>query len=155
MNKVHFTSLLLLILNTGYSQNNSPEIETQFRSLRWLVGNWERMNVRQGQTASEKWQNIAPNELKGLGVTMKENDTMFLERIQIRIKDNKIYYVADVRENKDPIFFEFTSITRTGFVCENPEHDFPKKIEYSLNGTNLTVVISGNGKSQNYLFVRR
>jgi hypothetical protein len=155
MSKVHFTFFLLLILNSACSQNNTTEIETEFRSLSWLVGIWERTNVRPGQTASETWQNIGPYELKGVGITKKGNDTIFLEKIQIRIKENKIYYVADVRENKEPVYFEFTNITNTGFVCENPAHDFPKKIEYRLNGINLTVVISGDGKSQNYLFVKR
>ena len=79
---------------------------------------------------------------------------VFLEKIQIVSKNGNIYYVADVKENKAPVYFKFTSLTPDGFVCENPEHDFPKRIEYRLTGSTLTVIISAGAKSQNYLFTR-
>ena len=86
---------------------------------------------------------------------MKGTDTVFLEKIQIIAKDGELYYVADVKENEAPVPFKITSQTQEGFICENPNHDFPKKIEYKLNGLNLTVVISAGSKSQEYLFVRQ
>ena len=104
--------------------------------------------------ANEEWYVVSPSELKGIGVTMKGQDTVFLEKIQIVSKNGNIYYVADVKENKAPVYFKFTSLTPDGFVCENPEHDFPKRIEYRLTGSTLTVIISAGAKSQNYLFTR-
>lgn len=147
--------MLLLYIAPVHAQKYSPEIEAQFNSLRWLEGTWERTNVKPGMKANEKWHVDAPYELKGSGVTMKGQDTVFLEKIQIIIKGNSIYYVADVKENKEPVYFKFTALTPNGFVCENPEHDFPKRIEYRLNDSNLTVIISGGNKSQNYLFARQ
>jgi Domain of unknown function (DUF6265) len=155
MNRILLAILLLFHIANVQAQKNSPEIEEQFRSLKWLEGTWERINLKPGLTASESWRMEAPYKLIGLGVTMKGNDTAFLEKIQIRIKGNNLYYIADVRENQAPVDFKFTSLSASGFVCENPEHDFPKKIEYRLNGSNLAVIISANGKSQDYLFVKK
>ena len=147
--------LLVFYITPVNAQKNSPETETQFKSLKWLEGTWERTNLKPGMKAYEKWNPGVYHELRGTGVTMKGEDTVFLEKIQIIVKGNSIYYVADVKENKEPVYFKFTALTSSGFVCENPEHDFPKKIEYLLNGPNLTVVISAGNKSQNYLFTRK
>lgn len=155
MNKILFLFLFVLFFLPGKGQRNSPEVEAQFNSLDWLNGIWARTNTAPGSTATEKWAIDAPYEFSGFGVTMKGKDTIFIEKIRIIIKDNRLYYVADIRENKAPVNFKFTKITSTGFVCENPDHDFPKKIEYRWNEPNLTVIISGNGKSRDYLFTRR
>lgn len=44
--------------------------------------------------------------------------------------------------------------TDDSFVCENPQHDFPKKITYKLTGNHIYTTISGNGKTIPYNFVR-
>ena len=136
------------------AQKNSSDLAIQFESLKWLEGKWQRTNVKPGVKAHEEWHPAAHDEFQGLGVTMKESDTVFLEKIKIIMKDGNIYYVADVRENQAPVYFKFTSITPHGFICENPEHDFPKKIEYRLSKSDLTVTISAGSKSQGYFFTR-
>lgn len=94
-------------------------------------------------------------ELTGLGVTLRNRDTVFIEKMRIIERENNLYYVADVKENPEPVHFRFIKITETGFTCENPEHDFPKKIEYRLDGLKLAVTISDNKKSQQFFFVRK
>ncbi len=83
---------------------------------------------------------------------MQGKDTAFVEKITILIKENEIYYVANVPENKQPVYFKLIEINNTGFVCENPEHDFPNRISYQLSGTNLKAQTSGSDKSFEYLF---
>ena len=146
--------MLIFYIGSVSAQKKSPAVEAQFKSLKWLEGTWERTNVKPGTMASEEWYEVSANELKGTGVTMKGSDTVFVEKIQILIKDNHIYYVADVKENSAPVYFKFTSLRPDGFVCENPNHDFPKRIEYRLAGSTLTVIISAGNKSQNFLFTR-
>jgi hypothetical protein len=155
MNKIVLSILLIFFLASVKAQKYSPEVEAKFKLLNWLSGTWERTNVKAGRTASERWHIDEPYSFIGLGVTMNGTDTVFLEKIKIVIERNNLYYVADVKENKTPVYFQLTEITSSGFVCENRDHDFPKKIEYSLKGSILTVIISGDGKSQDYLFVRR
>lgn len=122
--------------------------------LSWLTGMWKRTNVKPGRTAHERW--IKTNEgLQGWGISMNGADTSFVEKLRIVTKDNKLYYVADVPQNKRLTWFLITEVSATSFTCEDPEHDFPKKIVYQLDGNKLKATISGNGKSIDYFFERK
>lgn len=110
--------------------------------------------TKPGRTGYELWNKTGDQELHGHGGVLQGQDTLFIEKFSIVMKDNSIYYVADVPGNKQPVFFKMTSITNSGFVCENPEHDFPKKITYQLDGVNFKAQISGNGKSSDFFFTR-
>lgn len=124
------------------------------KDVSWLEGTWIRTNVKTGRTAHERW--VKTNEgFQGWGVNMSGADTTFVEKLRIVTKDNKLYYVADVPQNKESTYFLITEVAATSFTCEAPEHDFPKKIVYQLDGTKLKATISGNGKSFDYLFERK
>lgn len=124
--------------------------------MSWILNNWERTNVRAGTTAFETWQKESDHVFTGTGVSMKGSDTTFVEQLRIEIKDNKIYYVADVRENATPTYFLMTEISASGFKSENPDHDFPKVISYELKGDDLTAVISDGGqKKMGFVFKRK
>lgn len=154
MNKI-LSLILPLFFSHSLEAQTMSEVESQFKSLQWLHGNWERVNVKPGVNANERWKPDSPFQLTGLGMTIKGSDTLFIEKLQLLVKDNNIYYVADIKENHAPVYFKLTSITPMGFVCENPQHDFPKKIEYQLIDSVLKVKISGDGKAQGFTFVRR
>jgi len=146
------TLLLIGLLHEASAQQTTSAAIDAFSKLSWLTGTWQRTNTKPGRTAHERWEMNGNQAMRGWGVTMREKDTLFVEKIQLVIKDNKIWYVADVPENKEPVYFELTSITSTGFSCENPAHDFPKKITYQLEGNKLTAIISAGDKSIPYLF---
>ena len=154
--KLSFITLILIAIITGtQAQNISKETAGNFEKLSWLTGTWNRTNVKPGRTAHERWEMAGKYEMKGYGISMKEKDTAFVEKIKLVIKDDHIWYVADVPENKEPVYFKLTAITKDGFVCENPAHDCPKRIEYKLNGTKLTATISAGDKAMTYLFERQ
>lgn len=125
---------------------------TDFPKLNWLEGTWKKVNGKPNRSGYEKWERLTPSSMKGIGVTLQEKDTVFLEKLELAVKDNAIYYVADVAENKESTWFKITSIGNNGFTCENNEHDFPKKIVYEITGRKLKVITSGNGRSINFLF---
>lgn len=127
---------------------------SDFKKLTWLEGSWIRTNAKPGRSGVEWWKLSGVNEMTGRGISLKGVDTTFVEKLRITINDHVICYVADVPENQEPVYFRFTSLTGNGFVCENPAHDFPKKISYSLDGRKLTAVVSGNGKEIVYLYER-
>ena len=122
--------------------------------LKWLEGNWKRSNSKAGESGLETWTKVSSTELKGRGITLHGSDTAFVEKIRIIVQDGSLYYVADVPENKKSVYFLFTEIKANSFTCQNPAHDFPKMIAYSLKDTKLTATISGNGKSLEYVFER-
>jgi hypothetical protein len=127
-----------------------------FQKLDWLIGTWNQTNVtKPGRTSHEYWAKSNQSGLSGYAVTLQGFDTVFVEKTTIIQKDNALYYVADVPGNNAPIYFKFTELTTTGFVCENPQHDFPKRISYQLDGQKLKAQISGNGKTVDYYFERK
>lgn len=141
--------LLLAILTIiGCNQPKSKKLA----QLEWIQGTWNRTNTKTGRTAHERWERLPDGSWQGWGVTFTGSDTSFLEKIKIIEKDGKLFYVADVPENEEPVYFEFTALTPSGFICENPDHDFPKQIEYILNGDRLEAITSGDGKSISFQF---
>lgn len=128
---------------------------SEFGKLNWLEGSWVRTNARPGRSGIEKWTRVSDVELQGYGISLRGTDTTLVENLKLLVKEGYIYYVADVPENRSEVFFRLTVIGNNHFVCENAEHDFPKKIEYRLEGGALKATISGDGKSIDYWFKQK
>jgi hypothetical protein len=139
------TLLFAILLTSTYAQ-------TDLKNLEWLAGSWTRTNAKPGRSGFEFWQRVSSTEMTGRGINLKGTDTTFVEKLKIIVKENSIFYVADVPQNKEPVLFQATSVTKSSIVFENPQHDFPKKIVYEFDGTKLKATISGDGKSIDYWF---
>jgi len=74
--------------------------------------------------------------------------------LEVIVKGDAIFYIVTVTGEPKPVYFKLTAINDHGFTCENPKHNFPKKITYSRSGNNAKAVISDENKSINYLFAR-
>jgi hypothetical protein len=146
--------ILFLVIHATISFGQSV-FEKDFDKLAWLEGSWSRANAKPGQTGFETWIKAREKELIGIGVSLKGTDTSFVEKLKIAVKDNAIYYVADVAENIDPVYFRMIELSSDGFICENSNHDFPKKISYRREGNSLKAITSGDGKSIEFFFVRK
>ena len=147
--------MLMFCLSVAITCGQQAPNSADFKKLHWLEGPWVRTNAKPGYSGEERWNKVSPIQLKGVGVTMKGADTMFVEKFMLVVKNNAIYYVADVPENKQPVDFKLTEISATGFTCENAAHDFPKMIRYEKEGHVIKATISGNGKSFEYLFKKK
>lgn len=139
------------IICFGQSQSTAHE---DLGKMNWLLGNWSRTNAKPGKSAFENWTRRSETEWIGIGVSMTGPDTTFVEKLKIIIENNRLYYIADVPENRDLIYFEMTTVTENGFVCENPMHDFPKKIEYQRKGDVMNARVSAGDKGSDFLFRR-
>jgi hypothetical protein len=146
-NKLIFFLFIFSAIHT-FAQSPSNDLD----KLSWLAGKWNRTNAKTGRSGYEVWKKISKTEWIGKGVTMKGTDTLFVEKLKLISREGNIYYVADVPQNKSEVLFKFAELSEHGFVCENPQHDFPKKMVYSLEGNKLKAIISGDGKIMEYLF---
>jgi Domain of unknown function (DUF6265) len=155
MKKALWLVSILFATKFAHSQSLPQTVGDDFKKLDWLEGIWTRSNMKPGRMARESWQKVSPTEWKGLGVNMKGADTIFVEKLRIVIKEETIYYVADIAENKVPVYFKLTVVTDTSFVCENLQHDFPKKIAYQKDGNKIKATISGDDKSIDYFFEKK
>lgn len=151
MKRFLLSAVLILLVAIVNAQTPAA---ADFSKLNWLEGTWTKKMSKSDRSGFERWEKLSSSSLKGIGVTMKGNDTLFVEGLQLQPKENALYYVADVAENKGLTWFKITAIDADGFTCENPAHDFPKKIVYHRTDDKLKVTISGDGKSIDFFFER-
>ena len=129
--------------------------QPNLKKLEWIIGNWQRTNAKPGRSGVEIWKKISGTEFSGRGISLKGTDTAFVEKLKIIVKESDVFYVADVPENKGLVYFQLTASTAITLTFENTSHDFPKKIFYKVNGNKLKAIVSGDGKSIEYLFERK
>jgi hypothetical protein len=143
MKAIFISSLVLFLVQTVNAQS-SKEAIARFEKIQWIIGQWSLTNAKIGNSGIEQWEKISPSVLQGKGINLKGKDTAFIERLRIVVKDDELFYVADVDENKAPVYFRILKLTDVEFICENQAHDFPKMIAYKNEGKKLTATISGN-----------
>lgn len=146
----HILSIKVVVLVYLTACNNPVSIS----DYEWLNGQWQRVDIEEGQKAYETWE-LENDQLKGIGCTIEDNDTVFVEYLSIYKKGGKYYYSADVAHNPEAVAFEITP-TPNGFICVNEGHDFPNKINYEKHRDSLIVFISdmSESKKRYFRFVR-
>lgn len=150
----HVLAILIVVVSVQGLHAQATVPAADLGKVGWLEGTWVRTNLKPGRTGTESWKKLSPTAWHGLGCTLREKDTVFVERMKLVIYENTPAFVADVPENKGLVYFKFTAATSHSFTCENPAHDYPKKIVYDRQGNNLKVTISGDGKSNEFLFTK-
>jgi hypothetical protein len=85
-----------------------------------------------------------------------------LEKIHLAFRNGNYYYIPTVKNQngEQPVEFKITSNNETGFVAENPLHDFPKRISYTLvNKDSIHAVIDDGAatpvKKSNFYYSRK
>jgi hypothetical protein len=99
----------------------------------WLEGTWAS-----GDSigfSGEAWTKANSKLLLGEGLFNMPDNSIMIEELSIHISGDKMYYSAIVPDQNEgrEVSFMATYIGADSLVFENPEHDYPKKIIYSLN----------------------
>jgi len=142
---------LLIAINS----NAQETIKQKFKKLEWLIGTWDRTNAGAGKSGYETWSKVSDVKLIGKGVSLEGKKIVFVENLAFIAVGADLFYTVVVTGEKKPVYFKLTALSDDGFTCENPKHDFPKKITYLHSGNTAKAVISGNGQSIDYIFVRK
>jgi hypothetical protein len=138
------TTLILLLLAFVSCKNSESNQKEKIKSVNWLLGKWES-NVYQG-SLSENWKKSNDSTFQAESLFIKEKDTLHFESITLQQKGQELIYTATVKgqNNDKPVSFKMTSETAKKLVFENPKHDYPQKITYTLiNKDSLVAEISG------------
>lgn len=143
---------ILLVANTSNAQESNQQ---KFKKLEWLVGTWDRTNAGAGKSGYESWSKVSDVKLVGKGVSLEGKKIVFVENLAFIAIGADLFYTVVVTGEKKPVYFKLTSLSNDGFTCENPKHDFPTKITYQRSGNTTKAVISCNGQSIDYVFVRK
>ncbi|MDF1696081.1 MAG: DUF6265 family protein [Saprospiraceae bacterium] len=133
-------------------KENAVKVKTE--SPNWLLGNWKRVGEKEGQQTYENWTLVQPDKYKGVGCTVKGKDTIWREDIVLEKEADIWAFKVKTQGETTATHFKVTKLTPTSFICENPENEFPKKIEYRFDGQNIQAEISGGGPTIPFNFVR-
>jgi hypothetical protein len=106
--------------------------DKEFKKLYALEGNWEMVTTN--GNICEEWKKIDDNYLQGKGFATKSGDTIINEKVALKNADLGIFYITTVQNqnNKRAVSFKMTKSENNFFVFENVNHDFPKRIVYTL-----------------------
>lgn len=122
--------------------------------LAWIGGVWKSDNDK-GPTVEEHWMAPAGGVMCGMGRMVSNGRAVFFEYLRIgQEKDGSVVYYALPFGRGTPTPFTLTSLEGTRAVFENPQHDDPKVITYTLEGDRLTAVTEGekDGKPTRNVF---
>ncbi|MEZ5017998.1 MAG: DUF6265 family protein [Flavipsychrobacter sp.] len=129
MNKYWYLLFAVVLMASCQESSNTKKLS----KVKWLVGDWQ-MKMEEA-TFYESWQIAADNRLEGKGLLVNINgDTLFNEQLAIVLRDDILYYepIVSNQNNGEQISFKETLIQDTLIRFENPQHDFPQVITYSL-----------------------
>ncbi|MBP6312331.1 MAG: hypothetical protein KA408_08700 [Flavobacteriales bacterium] len=180
----NFTLLSLVVLlcacnngsNTGVDESLSNDlvpsdtlVDQQDSSLHLLsglvlklLGEWNDIQDDGTTVFHEQWQRTDDALFTGLGFVMSGADTVFIENLSISWDTAGAKYSARIptQNGGDYVDFKLTAVSIDSMVFEAPEHDFPQRIAYVIQGDSVwNVVVSGTEKgiarSERFHFTRR
>lgn len=153
-----FSIIFLFKIVTASAQHTGS---SDLSDLKWPLGNWQ-MEKKNGLLL-ESWQQDNDSTFSETSYLQNTSgERKLLEKVQIIMRDNQLYYVPTVADqnNQQPIKFLITTSSKNHFVAENPEHDFPKRIMYEMRGKDsLYARIDGGsampGKKSDFYYSRQ
>ncbi len=158
--KKNSIAFLLLLTVCGFVIEPAL-LNRSVKSFHWLNGSWQ-MQTRRG-IITEKWAVANDSTLAGESkMTRADGTEIQLEKIELAFRNGNYYYIPTVRNQngQQAIEFKITSHSQTGFVAENPQHDFPKRITYTLvNKDSIHAIIDDGAaapvKKSDYYYSRK
>jgi len=157
MRNCFFLLAIFLLFVQFINVENKKNCIAQFK---WMNGSW-KMITKNGMII-ESWKTINDSTMEGKSFFIKNNtDSTFLESIEMVARNNQCYYrpTANEQNENKAVAFKVSSFNQKGFVAENPEHDFPKRIIYLLiNNDSIHAFIDGGSelpqKKSNFYYSR-
>lgn len=115
--------------------------EKRLKNLEFMSGSWV---AKKGDAIFEEhWTWPAGGSMLGMHRDLMGNGKTFFEFLRIEVnEEGVITYLASPR-GKAPTPFVYTGGTAARAVFENPDHDYPKRIIYSLEAGWLIAAIDG------------
>ena len=98
---------------------------------------------------------LSPDEFFGEGYTIRDEKKHRFEVLHIRKTADKVQYSAMVEGQNDgvAVIFKMLQYSDSLFIVANPEHDFPKRIEYKKESDiRIPVTLTGSDEQSPYRF---
>jgi len=101
---------------------------------------------KSGRVIDEQWMAPAAGVMLGMGRTIAKDRVIEHEFMQIRVgPGGDLFYVA-APSGQETTTFQLKSLSDKEVVFENPNHDFPQRVMYTLraDGSVLAAVEGAN-----------
>jgi hypothetical protein len=108
----------------------------------FLAGTWKSERVE----VCEHWDVVSPDLMMGFSYSMKEEQLVVSEFLEIRRKGKKVYFSSTVLDQNAGKQISFRLSDRNGsqFTFTNPKHDFPQIVFYEqLDDQTIGVKVTG------------
>ena len=139
--------IVALAMLTGSALSGSvlsAQAASTINALHWLSGRW--CNGAGASVAEEYWLPANGDLMLGVSRTVKNGRAVAFEFLRIAVVDGVVSYLAQP-EGRAPTVFKLTASGENWVRFENPQHDFPTRIEYRREGDLLNAEIAGPGKA--------
>jgi hypothetical protein len=115
----------------------------QTDGIDWIQGDW--CGGADNERIEEHWLSTHGGLRLGLGRTLEGPRTSNFEFLRIDVVDGVATYIAQP-QGAPPTAFRRTAGGPNWVRFENPQHDFPKRVEYRRTGNALHAEIAGPGE---------
>lgn len=122
----------------------------------WMAGVW--VGSVGSSTAEERWTPPAGATMLGVARTVRNDRLTGFEFLRITEREGTLVYAAMPNGRSPATEFILTRVEARSVTFENPAHDFPKVIRYSLGEDGvLEAVVSGDPgqRPQTFRFERQ
>ncbi|MEO6212212.1 MAG: DUF6265 family protein [Vicinamibacterales bacterium] len=151
------------IYNTTYKRTGAPPAgqaaepavrPAKISQVEWLGGTW--LGASGASVFEERWTPPAGGSMLSVGRTLRNGVMNAFEFLCIVERNGGLVYSAMPNGRQPATDFRMTAIEATAITFENPAHDFPKMIRYTLkaDGT-LEAVVSGDAGQKPQVFTFR
>ncbi|MGA9117238.1 MAG: DUF6265 family protein [Bacteroidota bacterium] len=121
--------LLLLPLLSPSAGPDSVASRSPLEALAWLAGCWKGG----GETVTEEqWMAPSGGVMLGMSRTLREGRAVAWEHLRLEEAENGTLRYAALPSGQEETAFTLTEAGPGKAVFENPAHDFPQRIIYTL-----------------------
>jgi hypothetical protein len=140
-----FVAFLVIALQSAAAPQ-APAAAADIASLQWLAGCWT--GTMEGREVEEHWMKPAGGTMFGMSRTVAGGKTVAFEFLELRQQGPSLSYTA--RPSGQPqASFQWVSGDRTSARFENPAHDFPQVVTYTLKSDgSLLARIEGTSRGK-------
>lgn len=137
-------NIILVLMAVTLASPVMGEGNVPTESLDWMAGQW--CADSSGTSVEEVWLPPRGGVLVGLGRTHSADGTVGFEFLRIAVENDVQNYIAQPGGDP-PTYFARTDGGENWVRFENPEHDFPQRIEYRRDGDKLYAEVAGPGNN--------
>jgi len=137
-------NVVLVLITATLAPSVMGEDNVPTQPLDWMAGHW--CTDSGGKSVEEIWLPPRGGELVGLGRTYTGDRAVGFEFLRIAAPEGAQSYIAQPG-GQPPTHFARTGGGQHWVRFENPQHDFPQRIEYRRDGDMLHAEVAGPGNN--------